>query len=574
MFKHYKQVAILFILLQSMCANAQYENLLHKSFAEKRELLVDAYANKLKVLTADSAYVMQQIGLLRECGKKNDDASLVREADIARFHYLASISNIAGDPSFKEAMEKFAEKCKDEKDYISAGRLYRVLANCLWQRFSRYEETFELGFKLMNLQPLLTEEEYPEKKYDYNFMGSAYYFFNDYKTAIFYLQKSLNYSNYVPGENNACPTLNTMGLCYRNLKMPDSSDYCFRAILKRTSAYRFNEWYGIASGNLGQNAWQRKQYEIAIPLLKTDIDTAIRYGDLGLAAGSLTPLADIYLKQGKISQAEEIAMQAKIYIQQTGQYSRYEALYPLLSALYMSKGQQQLAMNYLDSSLLVKDSLARKFSALQLLRSQQKQEITDRKAAILNIEADKKSKTIQRNFLIIFLFIAMLAAVYIFNTLGRRHRQQQELKDLRLRQQDMELSAAREQLTEFTRRISDKNKLLEELEKQMMNLQNPDSSIISQLQLSTLLTDEQWDEFRRLFDKVHSGYLARLRQKLPDLTPAETRFMVLVKLQLSNKEMAAALGVSTQSIRVTAHRLRKKLGLSEEGSLDELVNSI
>lgn len=50
--------------------------------------------------------------------------------------------------------------------------------------------------------------------------------------------------------------------------------------------------------------------------------------------------------------------------------------------------------------------------------------------------------------------------------------------------------------------------------------------------------------------------------------------MTLAKLGFSNKEMAASLGVSPQAIRVTRHRLRKKLHLPEEGSLDELVDSI
>jgi len=38
--------------------------------------------------------------------------------------------------------------------------------------------------------------------------------------------------------------------------------------------------------------------------------------------------------------------------------------------------------------------------------------------------------------------------------------------------------------------------------------------------------------------------------------------------------MAASLGVSPQAIRVTRYRLRKKLHLPEEGSLEELVSSI
>ena len=80
--------------------------------------------------------------------------------------------------------------------------------------------------------------------------------------------------------------------------------------------------------------------------------------------------------------------------------------------------------------------------------------------------------------------------------------------------------------------------------------------------------------FGQLFEKVHSGYLYRVKEKIPGLTPAETRLMALVKLQLSTKEMAAVLGISPNSVRSTWSRLRKKLNLPEEGTMEELLEII
>ena len=114
-------------------------------------------------------------------------------------------------------------------------------------------------------------------------------------------------------------------------------------------------------------------------------------------------------------------------------------------------------------------------------------------------------------------------------------------------------------------------KFIETLQQQ---LDNGEKEALEQLHSTTILTDEEWEYFRQLFEKVHGGYLQRLKEKLPGLTPAETRFMALSKLKFSNKEMAATLGVSPQAMRVTWHRLRKKLELPEESSADELVNSL
>jgi DNA-binding CsgD family transcriptional regulator len=128
---------------------------------------------------------------------------------------------------------------------------------------------------------------------------------------------------------------------------------------------------------------------------------------------------------------------------------------------------------------------------------------------------------------------------------------------------------AEQELHLLTRNILDKNDLIDTLEKEMKG-----STDISSLQKHTILTNQQWDDFRKLFEKVHSGYLQRLKEKLPDLSPAETRFMTLAKLNFSSKQMADTLGIGTDAVRMMRYRLRKKLHLTEEGSLEELIVNI
>src|SRR5690606_15006346 len=97
---------------------------------------------------------------------------------------------------------------------------------------------------------------------------------------------------------------------------------------------------------------------------------------------------------------------------------------------------------------------------------------------------------------------------------------------------------------------------------------------VLQLQQSTILTDEDWVQFRTLFEQVHAGFLQRLKEKYPDFTPAEMRFVSLAKLHLSTKEIAAALGVSSQSVRTNWYRIRKKLHLPDSYTIEELVADV
>lgn len=511
------------------------------------------------------------IDSLRTFGETHSDPSLIAEADFA----AAWLQMLESPDSnmHTDMMYSFVEKRIKKKDYSIVARAYRTLGELYWAKSHNYQLAFESYFKGLEISKGVPFEEYPEKMLDYSSLGYAYYFFKEYRLAIAYLKEAINFKPPSPMARAQSDIRNNLGLCYQKLGMLDSSDYYFSEIIKNKTDLH-EEWTGIASGNLGYNQYLRGNYQNALPLLQADIDAALKHNEKGLASGSLIPMADIYLKQNNVAQAEKLALQAKNDVEQGNDFSRYAYLYPFLSKLYAAKGNSSLAQQYLDSSLFVKDSIDRKFNAMQLARAQQKVESARRQQEIISLEREKENKVIQRNLLMGFLVLLTVLALYIFRLIKKRHRQEQLLKDLTLQKKEKELLAAEQQLKDFAFSVTEKSKMLEELETQLKLKGGEDEKLIQQLQQATLLTDEQWNNFRQLFEKVHSGFLYRLKEKLPDLTPGETRYMALAKLHFSTKEMAAALGISQQTVRVTTHRLRKKLNLPEEGTLTELVNSI
>jgi DNA-binding CsgD family transcriptional regulator len=50
--------------------------------------------------------------------------------------------------------------------------------------------------------------------------------------------------------------------------------------------------------------------------------------------------------------------------------------------------------------------------------------------------------------------------------------------------------------------------------------------------------------------------------------------LALAKLKLTTKEMAGCLGVTTQAVRTAWYRLRTKLNLSNDTSLEEFIETI
>ena len=73
-----------------------------------------------------------------------------------------------------------------------------------------------------------------------------------------------------------------------------------------------------------------------------------------------------------------------------------------------------------------------------------------------------------------------------------------------------------------------------------------------------------------LFEDIHPSFTQKLNQAATQkLTATEMRLCMLLRLDLSSKEIASVLRITPDSVRVARYRLRKKLPLD---STDELVN--
>ena len=86
--------------------------------------------------------------------------------------------------------------------------------------------------------------------------------------------------------------------------------------------------------------------------------------------------------------------------------------------------------------------------------------------------------------------------------------------------------------------------------------------------------DNDWDQFAVHFDQVHANFLSNLKVKYPNLSPSDLKLCAYFKLNLSSKEIAQLLNITSRAVEVSRYRLRKKLNLTPEINLfDFLLNS-
>ncbi len=96
------------------------------------------------------------------------------------------------------------------------------------------------------------------------------------------------------------------------------------------------------------------------------------------------------------------------------------------------------------------------------------------------------------------------------------------------------------------------------------------------LRLIRLNFDEKkdWDSFEMVFNEAHSGFFKNLKIKHPSLSKDDLHLCAYLKVELTSKELAPILGITTRSVDLKKYRLKKKLGLNKEQSLGSYIQSI
>ncbi len=82
---------------------------------------------------------------------------------------------------------------------------------------------------------------------------------------------------------------------------------------------------------------------------------------------------------------------------------------------------------------------------------------------------------------------------------------------------------------------------------------------------------DNWELFRQKFTEVYPGFFEKLKAAYPGLTKTEIRFCAYLRSHLNSKQIASAMDISMEAIRKNRHRIRKKMALKIEDSLEETI---
>ena len=85
---------------------------------------------------------------------------------------------------------------------------------------------------------------------------------------------------------------------------------------------------------------------------------------------------------------------------------------------------------------------------------------------------------------------------------------------------------------------------------------------------------DQWENFEQSFSRQYNGFIEQLLQKYPSLSPIEVKICMLIRVGLTNREIADTLHLADNTVRTYRTRMRKKLNLTENDDLNEYISAI
>ena len=146
------------------------------------------------------------------------------------------------------------------------------------------------------------------------------------------------------------------------------------------------------------------------------------------------------------------------------------------------------------------------------------------------------------------------------------------------RQYGLEIEAKEKELASNTLLMAQKNTQLKELAEQVerMERQGMDREHGGELRetISRQLTaDDDWRYFKLRFEKVHPDFFTVMKERFPSLSKTELRLCAYIRVGMTAKEIAQVLSVKPDTVNTSRYRIRKKMQLSPDESLESTLES-
>ncbi len=433
-------------------------------------------------------------------------------------------------------------------------------------------------------------------------IGNLYMDIGKPEKAKMYLLEAIKYATFLGYDTRYADPLNNYGALVYDEQKYDSAYFYF------DSAKRIYEKTGkpdaIATGyeNVGVTQVylnQKEQgfknlhhaYRIfdSLNLIKDKVSVLL---DMGLAfkkTGNNDSVIYYYLKSYELSKAIGF------------NYGKKLALFNLYQTT-KNTGNYKSSLKWHELYTQLKDSLESENLQENLQELEAKYQTVKQEKTILELREKELIEKSNRRFLLSLLIVVVSLTIFLmlFFWLKRKKdieinqqkmltlKQEKNLAEAQITQKELEAEKLQTDIEFKTRQLAghalnmiQKNKLLQSIstniEERLLSPECTEKEAMKQILRVVqqgLNIEKDWDLFKIYFEQINERFFDKLKEINPSLTSNDFRLCVLTKLNLSIKEMASVLNISPDSLKNARYRLKKKLHLRSNESLNVFINSL
>jgi len=363
-------------------------------------------------------------------------------------------------------------------------------------------------------------------------IGGLYSSLKEYRKAEEYFETSLRECREMESDEGVSYSLGLIGNnCLTMGRDAEALEYLAESLEKRvpgdaTVCYTLNG-IGVGHEHLGQ-------FDTALEYYSQALDVAKNADIVIMRAFIPCNIASIYKKQGRPEEALDLLLEGVKVAEEMGLQVEQSELHERLSDIYAAMGRLTEAVAHYTT-----------YSALR-------EKIVDaqRTRAVIATEIRHAVENAER---------------------------QRELLRLRAEQVEREMEYKVKELNGLILQLTRRNEMLKMLYEIAFPYRREGrgqtrelaTRIIEDIESASSL-GEGW----ALFEEVYREFIGKLRGLGPKLTPTEVRICVLIKMNLSTKQIADLLFTSVAAVKMHRVHARRKLGLGTDENLGSLLLSL
>lgn len=416
-------------------------------------------------------------------------------------------------------------------------------------------------------------------------LTSILYQLNDYQHSALYGQEYMKWIEQQPLSRQIMGLIyayDLVGASYKHLGYPDSSINCYERIISfldesdSIDEERKELWRSIAIGNIGENLLNKNNLVEAKP----KIEGYYHYNQVHNDILNILLSKNLYAKYLSTQKSYQNAIPLwRSVIDEKRALDRpqiiVDAAYGVVDA-YRQIGKLDSALYYQEIAYKTKSEIdiAQYKSGLEIVNAQI--EIERLEHSLSHTISRLQGLRASRNLTILsaLLLMGIIFVSYGWKESTWRATVDKETFDRKLAEQRAD--QAINNLEILKESLIEKTELVSQLSDQLELNDDMDATYDLRDQISSYVfaKEEDWHRFFISFELVHPHFIKNLNHSLDNSSPGERRLAVLMKIGLNNKQLASALGIHPNSVSKNKYRLKQRLNLDPDQTLESFINSL